>query len=285
MRPPWPEIGATFGDGTFATTQLIAGSSSRGRYHGMRLSDGAPVLIAVREVLKPREMVERFKYEGPGVSPLVFVGPPDGYVQHYRNEALATIELRPDGDTLEVLAAKLSLDDVLRIGAGIVAMVAAAVGQKRIIGGIRPETAYALQDGGGWRFSGLAPMTYNLLRHSIDDGGTPFMFDNYLPPEFLDDEINQRSDVFSAALVIWYLATGSHAYDWKPTHQDDNIYLDRRKQWPGPEDVGRVLESALICAPVLRASIDEFAARLHQVMDARGIALPPPLSYGHPAAR
>ncbi len=278
MTPPkWPEIGATFANGAYATSERIAGTSSRGRYRGVRTVDGAPVLIAVRSTLAPRSMVDRFRYEGPGVSSIVFAGPPDrdpGYVSPDRYEDLGAIELEPPGRTIESLAGSVSYDDMLRIGAGIAEVVEGAVQRKRVITGLRPELAYAARDDRGWRFTQLAPIAYGLLGHGYDDGGvSPFMPEAYVAPEFLDDEINQRADVFSLALVMWFLATGSHAYDQRPD-QDTNIYLNHRRPWPGPEDIGRLLESALIYAHDQRASIDEFRAGLHAVARNRGVTLP-----------
>jgi len=268
----WPGVGATYADGAYVTTDLIAGSDSRGRWRGVQ-RDGATVIIAARFMPHPGELVDRFRYQGPGIAPLLYVGPPDGYTARpeARSSILATVEREPAGVAMQNLALQISVEDVLRIGVGMAEMVAAATASKRVITGIRPEVAYAQRDEDGWVFSGLCPMAYCLLGHGYDDGGiTPFTPDTYVAPEYLDDEINQRADVFSLALVLWYLATGSHAYDWKPD-QDDNIYLDRRKSWTGPEELGDVLTSALWNEPERRASIEEFRAGLHVLARNRGV--------------
>jgi len=228
------------------------------------------VIIATRTMSMPEELVEMFRCRVPGVAPLLFTGGPDRdrpvrYAD--RSVDFATVELELRGVTLHSLAGRLPIESVLSIGSGMVEMVEAAAGAGCVIFGIRPEVAYA-EMGDDWRFTGLTPMVYTLLGHEVGEGGRPFEFDTYHPPEIWDDEINQRADVFSLALVLWYLATGHHAYSRRPD-QESNICLDQREPWPGSPDVGAALESALVSSYERRASIDEFGERLRACIEVR----------------
>ncbi|KAB2911574.1 MAG: hypothetical protein F9K40_00550 [Kofleriaceae bacterium] len=270
-RPEWPALGATFDGGSFATTKLIAGRWTRGRWRGVRASDGAAVLISTRTVSRPMEMVRRFEYSGPGVAPVLFAGPPDRdapLVRANKQVDFGVIEMEPHGSPLDTLAGTVSAADIVRVGLGLADTIALASHAGRILAGIRPEVTYAERGEDGWRFSGVAPAGYNLVRHEIDEGAPAFMPDTYQPPEIWDDERNGRVDVYSLALVLWYLATGTHAYSHRPS-QEENMDLDRREPWTGPVELGPVLASALVADPERRPSIDELRERLRAVARSR----------------
>lgn len=90
------------------------------------------------------------------------------------------------------------------------------------------------------------------------------MLDSFRPPAFWKEEINQRADVFSLALTLWYLATRSHACSARPDQLDDSD-MGSRELWPGRPELGALLARALVASTNDRISIKELSAGLRSM--------------------
>lgn len=255
----------TFDDGKFETLALMRGDPTRGLYLGRRVSDGNPILVSVAHNFWKADLVDPIKFDVPGVAPLLHIGPPDGYRRPPYQVATpaGVIELSPSGTPLDRIQRRPSTADLVRWGGGLLAVVRAAVARRVELRGLRPETTYVVESPSGWSFGGAAPRSVRVLGfHGDGPYGSPFEQHSYEPPEPLyRDEFSPTADLFSWALVVWWAHTRRHAYRVTPNNTDDWVMSqDDRPAFPGPAELGRVLERVLIADPAKRPSVDEVAA-------------------------
>ena len=253
--------GATYDHGTYRTGERISGYAARGRYGGQRVTDGAHVLITVRVHSWRPELIESLRFRAPGVADLLYLGAPDGYAAPPRTvptRLAAVIEERPPGTAISQLSAPLGLEDVVKLGLGLVATVAEASEQGVELRGVRPETVYVADGPAGLQVTGVAPRAVRVLGYNNDPPyGSPFDGHSYEAPEIYETaEPSETSDLFSAALTLWFAFTRAHPYRVRPETFDAGVMLaDERGSFPGPPELARILEAVLVADPSRRPSI------------------------------
>jgi len=279
-------VGATYDRGRYRTDERLSGHSSRGIYGGRRVADDLPVLISVRQHSWNPQLVDSLRFEVPGVAPLLFIGPPDGYRAPRPNvptRLAAVIEARPSGTPLARCRPPVAAVDLVRIGIGLVSTAIAAAERQVEIQGIRRETVYVVDHGAGLELGGVAPRSIRVLRHHNDPPyGTPFDGHSYDAPElYSPGEASATSDLFSIALTLWAAFTGAHPYRVSAGDVDEGVMLaDDRGPFPGPAELGRILESILVADPARRPSLTRAHDELLALARLWGVApasFPPPI--------
>lgn len=270
--------GATFGGGRFRVESVLRGHSLHGLHAGTRIADGRPVLIAVRVLDWAGWSVDELRLASPGIAPLLFIGPPDGYRPKQTSAGTGTIgaviELRPAGVALSERAGTLTPRDIVRVGLGLVAAISAA-GPGRALLGVRPETTYLADEPDGPRLSGLAPRSARILTHHHDGYGRAFQHSYVAPEIHTSGEVSATSDLFSAALTLWTAFTGAHAYRVSPEDIDEEVIAaDQRGDFPGPAELARILEPVLQADVTRRPAVRWVQTQLHELAHQWGVAIP-----------
>jgi hypothetical protein len=278
---PYPK-GHTLDRKRFVLGEMIAGSPLWGRSNGEQLRPTRrPVIISLRSLIYSPELDARLRFDAPGVAPLLFIGPPDGYRPSRRKDMpwrdVAVIEARPDGADLGS-AGRLSPSEAVLAGLGLCETILACAAVGRGIRGVRPETVYVAGEPGHRRFAGVAPRSFAFL--GFGDHHATFSNDTYMAPE--EDEVphTPHSDGFSTALVLWFGLLGEHPYGTRGyPEQMDNMWKDVRRPFTGPPELGRILERVLVSDVEKRLKVDEMRDELLRLTGAWSLdppAFPPP---------
>lgn len=215
----------------------------------------------------------------PGIAPLLYAGPPDAYQPKPSWPGASTIgaviELPPTGSAIGDRGAPLSAKDVVRIGLGLTAMLAAADPAQPIVG-IRPETTYIVDAPEGMRLSGVAPRSIRILSHHHDGVARAFTHSYEAPELYATGAPTPTTDLFSAALTLWSGFTGAHAYRVTADDVDEAVIAaDDRGPFPGPPELGRILERILQADPARRPSITDVDGELRRLAHHWGVEVPP----------
>lgn len=266
MTSPVRGPGATYDRGRYVTDAWLRGHADRGVYTGHRGDDGQLVLITVRLEIWEPPLIDGLKFDVPGVAPMLYFGPPDGYRDSrvHRSTLRAVIESRPAGVPVSDLAGTLSLRDLVRLGLGMLDVLDSAATRGIDIQGIRPETVYVVQEPDGLVVSGIAPRAVRALHYLDEPPFTLFDGHSYEAPElYATLEPSATSDLFSAALVLWFAHTRAHAYRVSPNEIDGEVMrADDRGAFPGPPELGAILEPILVADPARRPTLPQVRAQL-----------------------
>ncbi len=267
---------ATADGGRFVSLEPLGNGLWRGeRRHPTRRE----VIFAFRSSLRRTdELDELLQYDVPGLAPLFFIGPPDGYKcpdwRRLQGGELVVIEARPEGAHL-LEAGRLSRNEIVRLGLGLCDTILAWSVQARITGGLRPETVYVVGSPGKRRFAGAIPRSFFILGNS--ERCAAFSHEPYDPPigaYFADLAVDD--EVFVVALLLWFALLGEHAYA-VPGHPslDNNMWDDIRLPFTGPSELGRLLEAVLVADADRRMKAGEFREELARLAHAWNVDLPP----------
>ncbi len=280
MRPENPyDLGGTFDHGCYRSDKLLRGHLLHGVREGVRTPDDHPVLITVRLHHWDSYPLEGLRLPVPGVAPLLFCGPPDRYtppkVRTVSGTVGAVIESRPAGVPLSEILGRLDERDIVRIGLGLTAMLAATDPVHPILG-IRPETTYIVGEPEGMRLGGVAPRSIRILSHHHDGIARAFTHSYEAPELYTTGASAPTTDLFSAALTLWTGFTGAHAYRVTPHDVDEDVIAaDDRGPFAGPVELGRILEPILRADPATRPSITQVDDQLRHLAHGWGLEIPP----------
>lgn len=218
--------GVTLDSGRIVVVQSIDGGW-RGRQRG-----GRDVLVVFRDMRIHPKLEELLRYEVPGLAKLAFFGHPDV------GDEVAIAEEEPDGDTLAHVGT-LSEFETIQLGIDLCELALAwAARRDELTIGLRPETVYLAGVAGARRFSGATPRT-ELLRSGETD---PFEAPTQGYSSYTADDIG-----FLVARILWIALLGEDPYKFAGHLNDyDNIWHDRRANWTGPPELGRLLEQVLV---------------------------------------
>jgi hypothetical protein len=189
-----------------------------------------------------------FRYDAPGIATLAYLGYPDGasptpeqlraMQKRGRTSAALLAEVKPEGTPL-CEAAPLTDAEVVRLG---LALCDTAIGWIERRGsateGLRPETIYLAGAHGARAFTGATPRIVALVGNGDIDGTFPATY--YGSPLAASALEHDGNDIaYVVALVLWFAATGEHAY--RHSH-----YVDQpRAPFRGPPALGELLAAAL----------------------------------------
>ena len=276
MRSP---RGCTLDSGRVHVDDVIAGDGYTGLWSGWQLEPRRrPVFISyeVRDYVTYREHCDYwFRYEAPGIAPLVFFGyldgvtPPDAWVirrmmRFGARPCMAVVEARPEGERLSAVE-PLNLAEVIRLGLGLCDTLLGLDGRQII--GLRHETVFIAGERGNRYYAGATPRSFQMLGN--DGMGTVFSAECFDPPtqSFFDRDADEL--VYTVGLLLWYALLRSHAfYVGPPSDVYQNMWNDVRAPFTGPPELGRLLEAVLVAdvakrmkAPELREGLARLAAR------------------------
>jgi hypothetical protein len=222
------------------------------------------VLVTLRRLRYSSELAALLRFSAPGIPLPLYLGMPDQFSEdgeNVRREHLCVVDDRPPGLDL-VTAGQLTLDETIELGVSLCNTVTgwAASRDGVITRGLRPETIFMSGSPGNRTFSGATPRPFFLLGN---DGTSPayprLSFD---PPAASIFEFPVSDAVFTIATILWYAFTGAHPYVVPGGDVTQNVWIDRRAPFAGPQALGQLLEGALIAEPSNRVSVDVFRNRL-----------------------
>lgn len=259
----------TFDQGRFRAGKLIAGVSHNGRYAGEQTQPSRrPVLVGLLDTARSlsrlfAQMEPTFRDHSAGLAPLLFFGRPDRHPE--LPNSIAVIEAQPEGVDLKV-AGKLDQRELVRVGLGLCDTVLASSG--KVDHELRPETVFVAGEVGARRYAGATPRAFRLLGN--DGYASAFSFEAYDAPD--GGDAGPAALIYAAALVLWFAATGTHAFGLQT---DSNRYHDRREPFTGPPELGRLLEAVLVADRRARMSASELRDGLAALARAWGVDEPP----------
>lgn len=275
-----PTLDATFGRGRYQGGTWLRGHNAHGIYAGHDTVDDLEVLITIRVHTWAPALVEAIQFAVPGVAPLLFFGAPDGQrdTRNLRVQRRAIIERRPAGAPLSDRTVTLSPADLVRLGLGVLDVLDAAAERRIDIQGIRPETVYLVDGPDGVRVSGVAPRAVRALGYRDDPPFRIFDGHSYEAPElYRTAEPSPTSDLFSAALVIWFAHTRAHAYPVRPGEVDGEIMVHEAcGTFSGPPEIGMLLTSILVADPAARPTLAQVRTQLLELAQRWHVAIPLP---------
>jgi hypothetical protein len=276
--------GATLDSGRYVLDTLIAGAPTAGIWSGRSLQEleTTSVLITLRKVVYGNDLDGLLRFAAPGISPLVFIGSPDGYTPPTRKTNLgwdvAVVEEKPDGDHLGA-SGRLSPEDVVRLGLGLCDLTSAWACRGTVIRGLRPETVYVCGQPGERRFAGAVPRSGFLL--ADDTMYSAFPANHYDPPAHdIWTHLTAKDLLFTVGMILWFALLGEHPYDVKGDSVTNNTWSGRRRPFTGPEELGVLLDMVLMADAEKRLSPDELRERLVRLARSWNIEEPPFPSTG-----
>lgn len=281
----------TCGGGRFLVRRrLIVGTNI---YDGIRVADQRPLVITSVQPARLAELVAAITYDVPGTTKLLAVtqvdpgswqpqpgdDPDDPCVdaeEDLPEGFVLVVETRPRGAPIRA-AGPGAARRATALGVGLLNTVAASVERGVFLAGIRPETVYA--DGSAYAgcHARLWPIHMSPARQG--EFGGPFEPGGFFAPEILWSEPpTPTSDVFAAAAVLWWFATGGDPFG-APDDQRRRIIDGQLTPFAGPPELGELLVPMLARDPAARpsaaASADRLAA-LARRWDVPVAPFPPP---------
>ena len=189
-----------------------------------------------------------FRYETPGIAPLAYLGYPDGLnpnadelrEMRKRGQSAPALlaEFVPEGTPLSE-AVPLTEAELVRLG---LALCDTAIGWIERRGsasdGFRPETIYLTGENGAREYAGATVRIFSLVGNGDVDQTFPATFYGS-PLAHSKFELDAEDIAFVVALVLWFGATGEHAY--RHHHHVDQP----RPPFRGHPDLGELLAAAL----------------------------------------
>ncbi len=271
--------GATFDSEQIVVEDIVAGDGHHGLWNGRQIRPRQrPVLISysTRDYVTYKEHCDYwFRYETPGIAPLVFFGYRDGVplpdarlIQRLKRwgslPRMASIEARPEGKRLSA-AAPLSPGEALRLGLGLCDTLLGLNGQQVI--GLQPETIFVAGEHGNRFYAGATPRSFQML--GSDGMDAVYSSEHFDPPTQSMYDRGADELVYTVALLIWFALLKTHAFRVGPSYKDENnMWNDVRAPFTGPPELGRLLEAVLVSdvekrmkAPELREELAKLAAR------------------------
>jgi hypothetical protein len=268
----------TADSGRILVEEQVAGFLCRGRQ--LRPRD-RELVVAVKDFAYAtgKEIFDRsYRFDVPGVSPLVYLGYPDGAsptadeLRELRKQGKTSFailaEARPDGEPL-VHAKQLAIEEVVRLGLGLCDTMIGWIERRGSASvGLRPETVYVAGEHGNRFYAGATPRVCAL----IGGGNDAFPSAYYGAPLAASSlEIDREDAAFVVALVLWFAATREDAYR--------NLqYIEHpRAPFAGRPELGEVLSAALSLDD--RTSVQQLRdglARLAQTWSVEPPPFPPP---------
>ena len=189
-----------------------------------------------------------FRYEAPGIATLAYLGYPDGASpdadqlrdtrKQGRSAPALLAEVKPEGTPL-CEALPLTDGELLRLG---LALCDTAIGWIERRGaasdGFRPETIYLAGERGTREYAGTTPRIVALVGNGDIDQTFPATC--YSSPLAASaHELDGNDIAYVVALVLWFAATGEHAY--RHSHHVDQP----RSPFRGRPELGELLAAAL----------------------------------------
>ena len=230
----------------------IAGRIGNRWWRGRR-AEGRDVVIAFKDIpyaATQAETDELFRYDVPGIAKLVFLGYPDRGPSPKNADELRKLTARniwpeialaeelPPGTSL---AQATALSERETIGFGIaMCEMAIAWGERRelLTIGIRPETVYIDGAPGSRCFTGATPRVEVVRGDEFESFSAPATS----VATYTADDIG-----FLTARLMWIGMFREDPYKFPGAlNAYDNVWRDRRRPWPGPPTLGRILERALV---------------------------------------
>jgi hypothetical protein len=277
---------ATFDSGRVLVEDVIAGNVHYGLWNGRQIRPHQrQVLISycTRDYVTRRDHSDYwFRYEAPGIAPLVFFGyrdgvpPPDArQIQRLKRwgtlPRMAVIEVRPEGERLSAVA-PLSLGEAIRLGLGLCDTLLGLNGQKVI--GLHPETIFVAGEHGNRYYAGATPRSFQML--GVDGMDAVYSCESFDPPTYSMYDRDADELVYTVALVIWFALLKTHAFRVGPSYKDyNNTWNDIRAPFTGPPELGRLLEAVLVADVEKRMKAPELREELAKLAAQWGVEPPP----------
>lgn len=217
-------------------------------WRGTQTDPPRELVIAVKDFpyATGKELYDRwYRFDVPGVAPLAYLGYPDGAsptadeLRAMRSKGKTAdallAEVRPEGTPLADTD-PLATAEAARLGVALCDTMLAWIAQRGSASvGFRPETVYVTGAPGARSYAGATPRVCALL---AGDGTFPTTYYG-APLAASSNAIDAEDAAFVVGLVVWFAATGQHAY------QSLQYIEHRRAPFPGDPALGRVLDAAL----------------------------------------
>ncbi|MCW5801205.1 MAG: hypothetical protein KIT31_02235 [Deltaproteobacteria bacterium] len=274
-------VGHTFGGGRFVVERHLQGVGLRKLFAGRETATGAGLLISYDKL--PKWMtIEQFiattSDAGSGVPDLVFAGPPDDFERLYCWGVLerargiwlpSIIGQHPPGTYSDFHPQRLSsydpttaLPNALALGVSVARILADEAERGHVLARFRPENIWVERGADGLlHATALSQRSEIMFEASYVDMVTWPVFDRYYyAPEVEDGNADERSLVFSLAIMVAEWATGLFPYVYKDHHagplKGDHTPLDL------PRSLARLLSEGMRLEPKRRPTLSAFLERL-----------------------